>query len=302
MPRRHDIDARLRSLEDIGKIMRSMKNLSYMETRKLTRFLGSQRLVVAGIEEAASDFLTHYPDLLPQVAGAHGSRALHLLIGAERGFCGNFNEAVRDGLVPETGPVGPAPALLIAVGSRLATLLRGDPRLVASIPGASAAEEVPAVLSQLVPALSQLTSEQGGRPLFVVHLDPETDQVVADPLLPPFRSVPKDAVPAHPYPPCLNLAPEPFFAALIEHYLFAALHAVLFGSLMAEHQQRVRHLEGALQRVDSRIRELGQRRNLLRQEEITEEIELILLNLPQSEAERLLDSPARVGRADGALR
>ncbi len=69
----------------------------------------------------------------------------------------------------------------------------------------------------------------------------------------------------------------------MEQYLFAALHALLFGSLMAEHQQRARHLEGALQRVDGRVRELRQRRNLLRQEEITEEIELILLNLPDPE-------------------
>ena len=132
MSRRHDIDTRLRSLEDIGKIMRSMKNLSYMETRKLSRFLGSQRLVVTGIEEAARDFLTHYPDLLP---GATGVCPLYLLIGAERGFCGNFNEAVRDGLITETGPDGSESALLVAVGARLATLLRGNPRLVASIPG-----------------------------------------------------------------------------------------------------------------------------------------------------------------------
>ncbi len=47
MPRRHELDARLHSLEDIGKIMRSMKNLSYMETRKLARFLDSQQRVVA---------------------------------------------------------------------------------------------------------------------------------------------------------------------------------------------------------------------------------------------------------------
>jgi F-type H+-transporting ATPase subunit gamma len=280
MARRRDIDTRLHSLEDIGRIMRSMKNLSYMETRKLTRFLDSQQRVVAGIEEAARDFLAHYPDLLQ-----HGpdTGSLYLLIGAERGFCGNFNESVRDALNRETGPAGSNTALLIAVGSRLAALLAGDPRLVTTIPGASATEEVPAVLGQLITALNQRTNEQGGRSLFVIHLDPETDRAISDPLLPPFRSVPEGAVPAHPFPPRLNLAPESFLAALIEHYLFAALHALLFGSLMAEHQHRVRHLEGGLQRVDRRVWELRQRCNLLRQEEITEEIELILLNLPQPE-------------------
>jgi F-type H+-transporting ATPase subunit gamma len=278
MPRRHEIDTRLQSLEDIGKIMRSMKNLSYMETRKLTRFLDSQQRVVASIEEAAHDFLAHYPDLLPRAPGAE---ALYLLIGTERGFCGNFNESVRDALDRETGPAGANPALLMAVGSRLAALVAKDPRLVGSIPGASAAEEVPAVLGQLIPALNRLTTERGIGSLSVVHLDPDTDRVRSDPLLPPFRSAPQAAAPPYPCAPVLNLAPERFLATLMEHHLFAALHALLFGSLMAEHQQRVRHLEGALQRVDGRVRELRQRRNLLRQEEITEEIELILLNLPE---------------------
>ena len=278
MPRRHEIDTRLQSLEDIGKIMRSMKNLSYMETRKLTRFLDSQQRVVASIEEAARDFLFHYPNLLPR---APGPGTLYLLIGTERGFCGNFNESVRDALDREIGPAGSSPALLVAVGSRLAALVAEDPRLVGSIPGASAAEEVPAVLGQLIPALNRLTTERGVGSLSVVHLDPERDRVQSDPLLPPFRSVPQGAAPRYPCAPVLNLAPERFLATLMEHHLFAALHALLFGSLMAEHQQRVRHLEGALQRVDSRVSELRQRRNLLRQEEITEEIELILLNLPQ---------------------
>ena len=277
MSRRHDLDRRLHSLEDIGKIMRSMKNLSYMETRKLARFLDSQQRVVDSIEAAAEDFLAGYSRLLPPAAG---QGILYLLIGAERGFCGNFNEAVRDALGHETAGAAAGATRLIAVGSRLATLLAGDARLVEVIPGASAAEEVPAVLGRMIPVLRRLTAERGIGVLCVIHWDPEVEQLMCDPLLPPFRSVPPDRGAARPFPPRLNLAPEAFLTALIEHYLFAGLHALLFGSLMAEHQQRVRHLEGALQRVDSRVAELRQRRNVLRQEEITEEIELILLNLP----------------------
>jgi F-type H+-transporting ATPase subunit gamma len=280
MSRRHELDRRLHSLEDIGKIMRSMKSLSYMETRKLARFLDSQQRVVDSIEEAAEDFLRGYPELLP---AAGGEGMVYLLIGAERGFCGNFNEAVRDTLSRETVAAEPGATRLIAVGNRLATLLDGDPRLVAVIAGASAAEEVPAVLSRMVQPLRRLITEWGMSTLCVIHWDAEAEQVLCDPLLPPFRSLPPDGGAARPFPPRLNLAPEAFLTALIEHALFAGLHALLFGSLMAEHQQRVRHLEGALQRVDSRVQELRQRRNILRQEEITEEIELILLNLPEPE-------------------
>lgn len=277
MTRRRDIDLRLGSLEDIGKIMGSMKNLSYMETRKLARFLDSQRRAVAGIDAAARDFLAHYPHLL---AAPDGAGTLYVLIGAERGFCGNFNESVLDALNRQPGSPGPGQSFLVAVGTRLAAVLEDDPRLADASRGASTAEEVPTVLSRLVQTLNRITEARGLRSLVVIHWDAETEQVLSVPLLPPFRGATGAEAPAHPCPPRLNLAPRSFLAALIKHYLFAALHALLFSSLMAEHQQRVRHLEGALERIDGRVRELRQRRNLLRQEEITEEIELILLNLP----------------------
>ena len=278
MSRRREIDTRLGSLDDIGKIMGSMKNLSYLETRKLLRFMDSQRRVVAGIDSAARDLLGHYPHLL---GASRGAGTLYVLIGAERGFCGSFNEPVLEALGAQTGSAGPELSLVVAVGTRLAAVLESDPRLAAGLRGASAAEEVPTVLIRLVQTLSQISEERNLRSLVVIHWDAETERVVSVPLLPPFREA--AGSPTHPCPPSLNLAPETFLAALIEHYLFAALHELLYSSLMAEHQQRVRHLEGALERVDSRVRELSQRRNLLRQEEITEEIELMLLNLTEPE-------------------
>jgi F-type H+-transporting ATPase subunit gamma len=288
MTRRHEIDSRLHSLEDIGKIMRSMKNLAYMETRKLARFLDSQRLVVDGIEEAARDFLGHFPDLLHP---APPGDTLYLAIGAERGFCGSFNESVRDA-IPRTGDGQATEAWpLVAVGDRLSVLLTDDAQLVARVPGAAAAEEVPAVLGRVVPVLTRIGEERGIRSIRVVHWDPETEGVRVEALLPAFDSAREIERPAYPNPPLLNLEPDRLLASLVEHHVFAALQAHLFGSLMAENRQRVRHLEGALSRVDDRVQELRQRRNLLRQEEITEEIELILLNLPDPAREGASRTP-----------
>jgi F-type H+-transporting ATPase subunit gamma len=283
MSRRRDIDTRLASLRDIGKIMGSLKNLSYMETRKLARFLDSQRRVVTCIESAARDFLAHDPRLLER---PRGEGTLFLLIGAERGFCGDFNGSVLRALdrLRSRGDAGPS--ALVAVGTRLGPLLEGDPTLARALPGASAAEEVPAVLSRLVETLNRVGAERGLPSLVVVHWDAETEVVESVSLLPPFRGAVSAGPPAHASAPCLNLSPEAFLSALIEQYLFAALHGLVYGSLMAEHQQRVRQLGGALERIDARVHELEQRRNLIRQEEITEEIELILLNLPDLERRR----------------
>ena len=52
----------------------------------------------------------------------------------------------------------------------------------------------------------------------------------------------------------------------------------MYVSLMAENIQRVRHLESAVQHLDDKSANLLHQSNALRQEEIIEEIEVILLS------------------------
>jgi len=284
MSRRHDIEVRLEGLADIDRIMRSMKNLSYLETRKLSRFIDAQRRVIASIEAVARDFLAHYPTLLDALTGPPADTpTCWLLIGAERGFCGEFNRAVLHALDAAAG-TGAARASLIVIGGRLATALEHDPRLLATLPGASTAEEVGAVLAHVLDTLDGIAAERHALRLNVLHWDDDSDSVRTVSLLPPFQDTtaadPARVQPAHAYAPLLNLSPAEFLERLLDHTLLAALQALLYSSLMAEHQHRLRHLEGALNRIDARTRTLRLRRNLWRQEEITEEIELILLNRP----------------------
>jgi F-type H+-transporting ATPase subunit gamma len=96
-------------------------------------------------------------------------------------------------------------------------------------------------------------------------------------LLPAFQDLAGKA-PAFAYPPRLNLPAQQLLPQLIDQYLFAALHAVFYAALMAENQRRVSHLEGAIRRLGEKLTRLEQRANTLRQEEITEEIEVILLS------------------------
>jgi F-type H+-transporting ATPase subunit gamma len=64
---------------------------------------------------------------------------------------------------------------------------------------------------------------------------------------------------------------------LTGHYLHAALNEVLYESLMAENRQRQAHMDRALQRLDDDCARLRLAYNTQRQEEITEEIEILLL-------------------------
>ena len=61
------------------------------------------------------------------------------------------------------------------------------------------------------------------------------------------------------------------------------MHELFYGSLMAENTRRLQHMDNAVRRIEQESEELLLKRNMLRQEEITEEIEVIMLS---AEAQR----------------
>lgn len=275
MGKRRDLERHLHALGEIRDIMNAMKNLALMETHKLTRVLATQQRVVATIGAAAADFLSFHPRLL---AGDEPARDVYLLVGSERGFCGDFNETLMHALATHPDPAGEA--ALIAIGSRLSARLADAPRVVARLEGPSVLEEVEAVLLRLMETLNDWQDAQSPRrPLrLVVFHHQAGDAGVTRSVLQPFQQA-AAAKPGFAYEPRLNLAPPRILAGLAEHYLFAVLHGLFYASLMAENLRRVRHMDYAVQRIEQQSTELVRKRNRLRQEDITEEIEVIMLSV-----------------------
>lgn len=271
MSRRREQEQHLRKLGEIGEIMRTMKNLALMETRKLGRFLEAQTQGVRCTEAVAADFLRFHPQFA--VAPRAVRRAL-LLIGSERGFCGDFNEELL-ALVERSQDEN---CLLIGVGEKLCGRLQQHALLAGLFEGPAVAEDVPNILDRLAAEIGRLQQLHGSLEVTAWYHRDNQEGIVSKPLLPPFSasSVRDGAEFSH--APLLNLPPEQFFAALVEHYLFAVLHEIFHTSLMAENQRRIRHLEGAIQRLDEKIADIARQCRTLRQEEITEEIEVILLS------------------------
>lgn len=273
MTRRHDLERHRHSLAEIRNIMNSMKTLAYMETRKLARFLDAQHAVTGSIRDVAADFLNFHAGILPET---RETRPVYLLIGTERGFCGDFNHALLRQLEAIKRPFPPGWPLLIAVGHKLHVLLEGDMRVAAFIDGASIAEEVTSLLNQVVSNLTALQNEHGLVTVDCLSHNSDND-IVTTRLLPPFQDITQKS-PRFPHAPDLNLSPRKFLIELTEHYLFAALHELFYTSLMAENHQRMTHLEGAVKHLDDDAAKLARQCNALRQEEIIEEIEVILLS------------------------
>jgi F-type H+-transporting ATPase subunit gamma len=273
MSRRRELSRRLAALTDIAGIMSAMKSLAFMEIRILQDFLAGQGRMVAGIETAAADFLAWHGEMTPP---PEPGRELCVLVGSEQGFCGDFNEAIVERI--RALCAGPdAPARWAIVGQRLAGKALDNPRAALTLPGATVADEVPAVLLRLTGELNRLLATAGmaGYGLSTLYHDDAAGGLRLRRLL-PLRDLPPARSRA--YGPELTLAPAEFFSGLTRHYLYAALNEVLYSSLMAENRQRQAHMDRALQRLDEDTARLKLAYNAQRQEDITEEIEVILLS------------------------
>lgn len=282
MTRRRKLEEHRQNLAEIRGIMNSMKTLAYIETRKLARFLASQQAMVASIEAMAADFVSFFPETLP---ADEGENAVYLLVGSERGFCGNFNESLLPAMESCIAENNHSRLMLVTIGQKLQGTLETDSRLVAEIDGANVVEEIEQVLARITETLLTLQTAYPTLSLFVLYhgggqpnqQGGDEQQVLMQKLLSPFQRY-LGKPPDFSHAPILNVAPADFLLELTDHYLFAALHEILYTSLMAENHRRVQHLDGAVQHLDEKEAELFSQCNALRQEEIIEEIEVILLS------------------------
>lgn len=276
MSKRRDIERRVHALTEITDILSAMKTLALLETQRLTRQVAAQHRAVRSIEAAAADFFAHFPHTF--VPASPGPRVL-LLIGSERGFCGDYNEALiaaarGDG---EDRPGGEP--LLVIVGRKLSRALGQDARVVAALPGPNVSEEIQPILVRLMETLRALQAERATVTLLNLHVwhhrpdEGGTQLASRHPLLPDAR-----AEESFSDPPLLYLDPLRFAAGLFDEYLLAVLHEIFYDALMAENIRRFQQMDHAVHRLEKDLAALRIEHNRIRQEEITEEIEVIMLS------------------------
>jgi F-type H+-transporting ATPase subunit gamma len=276
MSERREIERRLATLSDVAEIMGALKNAAVVEAVRLRRYVPAQQRVVRTVEQGMQDFLTHYPQPMP---GPEEAASLFVAVGSERGFCGSYNEELAEALVRERAARAAGDSQVVVVGRRLAARLSQRMRLAAVVEAPSVADEVQPAITRLVSALGELPAARG-RPLpfvMTVLYHEIAGHSSAVQTKRPFRDLARDS---HGFgdPPHLYLEPFDLFRELTDHYLFAMLHELFYSALLAENERRLQHLDGALRRVDRTREDLSLRGNALRQEEITEEIEIILLS------------------------
>ena len=225
--------------------------------------------MLQSVKLALADF-EHFFGAVSPFSGAT-AESLYILIGSERGFCGGFNEAVQNQCARETAQQ--ANARLIVVGRKLALKFDGDPRLVAALDGPSATEEIPGVISQLAKELPKFPANTWK----IIHnsYDSEGSRIEVNS---PFEFSRLPVTPAFAFAPLLNVPPAELRLPIIEQFLFALFYRIFYLSFTAENHERLRHMEGAMNKIRDQQQRLKQVANSLRQESITEELEIILLS------------------------
>ncbi|HAT9436659.1 TPA: F0F1 ATP synthase subunit gamma [Legionella pneumophila subsp. pneumophila] len=277
MTKRTKLKEHVHTLEEIGHIMTAMKNLSFIELGKITQCLSMQDNVIKTIREVSHDFLSFYP--MPPMNQQENPPLVSILIGSERGFCGSFNDNVLHQLDEHNEQHSEWEPALVLVGHKLALKMANDSRVMATIDGPNAIEEIPAVISNVLHTLERALLQRNKTwhswQWTVLFNEEEHNQIQVK-TWQPFKEL--DISPAPPFsvPPVLNGSKDQFFADLVEHYLLAMCYAIFYQSFFAENHQRLFHLNQALDRLENKKNALNHRLNLMRQEEITEEIQNIL--------------------------
>jgi len=274
MSQRRKLQQQMRQLADIRDIMDAMKNLSLVEVLKLKNRLVNQQQMVLDLERMAADFLSFYPY---SAEGVSGGPDIWILFGSERGFCGDFNEAIIKNLDHQLQSSGAEQVILLPIGGKLTRRLEGRPYDIRFINGADVAEDVDKMLNSIVTHIGQLQSEFNAVNVFALFHHADSGQITCNQLIPPFQ----DFQEKHDRPgiaPILNIDPADFFISLVDDYLYITLHEIAYMSLLSENYQRIQHMTVALQRLDEQTDELRRHYHIHRQEEITEELEVILLN------------------------
>lgn len=269
MSRRRVIADRIAALSDLRDVFDSMRTLSLVEIAKLNRSEPARHRLqeqLALVARASAPYFS----AISEPAGPR----LFLLLGSERGFCAGFN----DGVVAAWEAIGSrdSSARAIAVGSVLAEKLGDSNAVIARLSGPLIAEEIEGSLIGVLREVARF-ERAAAAPISFSTIANGREGVETTAIL-PFEPPPAAGVRRV---PSLNLPPASFIDDFVDRYADATLHGVFATSLLNEARARLAHMTAAIDRLDENVTLLRRRSHRLRQEEITQEVETILLSSPR---------------------
>ena len=267
-----EVEGRIGTVNQLEAVITAMGGSAAARSGEARSRLDGIRAYAAAIGAAIGQALALAPESEPQPRrNEHKEGHVVVVLCAEQGFAGTFNERVLDAAEDY---LKSGSAELLVVGNRGA-MVAAERGLAFGWSAAMVAhaEEVPMLASRITDALySRLEKGQATR-VSVVHAAPApsaTIEIVERALL-PFDFA-RFKVPPRAIPPITTLPPEQLLAELAEEYVYAQLCEEVMLSFAAENEARMRAMIAARSNVSRKLDELVASFRRLRQEEITGEI------------------------------
>ncbi|MBN3848814.1 hypothetical protein G3N58_18565 [Paraburkholderia sp. Ac-20342] len=288
-----DVEARIASVHELESVVSAMRGIAAARSQEARSRLDGIRACADLIGAAIGDALMlDDHDTQPSRADADGGTHVVIVVCAEQGFVGMFNEHMIEAAanLPGTDARG-----YFVIGGRGAVVADAHGlKIDWSAPMVAHADEVATLASRITEALYERLETGRATRVTVLHAVPQlsaTIEILQKSLL-PFDFT-RFAVPARHLAPLVTLAPQRLLAELAEEYVYAQLCEALMLSFAAENEARMRAMVAARTNVLDTLDQLTGDFRRLRQEEITAEIVELSAGSPAVEAARCKPRPSR---------
>lgn len=272
MTNRRVLSQTIERYTDIGGILTALRNIALMDLQKLGQRLEHERNLLTLVSRIGADFNNSFTSLPVTFHDCH------LIVGTERGFCRDFNTL----MLRQARSLLSEDKSIAVIGGRLADLLPGEDMI--QIEGAKLSDELGTVIERILVFLKQLQNKLNDKILRVsVSYHDEQPDSIATRIITPSSEVSEPLTTDFSNPPQLSLTPWHFFELFSQQSLLLSLEAILALSLTMENRVRLDHIGNAIKRLDERVEKLRSKMHIIRQGEITQEIETIISSLDPSD-------------------
>lgn len=277
-----EIQRKLDQSKDLSKIITTMKNISIVNMTHYERRIKALRQYFSTVEQGFQIFLKNDSETilkrLKEKKETSSSALAAIVIGSEKGLCGEFNETMLQHYLEKTKEQNVF--ALFAIGYKISSKLSHSHFYPSDFPSSHAA--ILTLLKQIMEQLQNLLAQnQIGEVVFFHHQLVSSLQYA--PVMKPIFPLNLDwlgNLKDKPWPskclPTYTMDQEELFYELSQEALFISMYRSFIESLASENAARLSSMQIAEENIEEQLTELQNTYNLQRQNQITEELSDII--------------------------
>ena len=259
---------KIHTLKDLKDIVSSMKAYANFTIQKSKRELPNIREYQNSVEDSIAYMIEYFPYL--KKSKLYKGKTLYILFGAQEGLCGAFNEKI----LAYFEDIKEQDYFLISVGQKINDEINEKKLKVTYLmDGASNIDTIEERVSSLVEYLVDFFEKNSIKELTLIYsklLDNSEIVIKNEKILPPdFEKFQKYIKIKE---PLLYIEKETILDSLIEEYLLISLYRAFIESISSENQSRLNTMINAENHIEKMTEDINEKLNILRQEEITNEL------------------------------